>query len=109
LIPGQKYVTSQPLVNSEKVFQPTLYIKLELMRNFVNAMDLNESEFLYLEYNNSEDQWTKVKEGIFNGPQIIEVTIDSEFDGIVSEVESAVWKVFQAVSTDFSGNFKAEN
>jgi hypothetical protein len=50
LIPVQKNVTSQPLVNPENVFLPPLHIKFGLMKNFVKATNQNGSEFFCLKH-----------------------------------------------------------
>ena len=39
-------VQHQPLINSENVFVPPLYIKLGLMKNFVKAKDRDGFKFL---------------------------------------------------------------
>jgi hypothetical protein len=51
----------------------------------------------------------KIKEGIFVGPQIRELTKDKTFDSILNEVELAAWKAFRDACSNFSGNNKADN
>jgi hypothetical protein len=50
LIPGNKNVLNNPLVNPEKVFLPPLHIRLGLMRNFVKAINKNGAGFMYLKH-----------------------------------------------------------
>jgi hypothetical protein len=44
LIPGKKNVLNNPLVNPEKVFLPSLHIRLGPMKNFITAMDKNAQD-----------------------------------------------------------------
>ncbi|GBN64987.1 hypothetical protein AVEN_95361-2 [Araneus ventricosus] len=69
LIPGVKNEKNEPLSASEKILLPPLYIKLGLMKNFVKAMDCGGSGFQYLRLKFPKVSETKIKEGIFVGPQ----------------------------------------
>jgi hypothetical protein len=51
----------------------------------------------------------KIKEGIFVGPQIRELTKDKTFDYILNEVELAAWTAFKGVCSNLLGNNKADN
>jgi hypothetical protein len=51
----------------------------------------------------------KIKEGIFVGPQIRNLTNDKTFDCILNEVELAAWTAFKDVCGNFLGNNKADN
>jgi hypothetical protein len=51
----------------------------------------------------------KIKEGIFVGPQIRELTKDKTFDSVLNEVELAAWTAFKDVCSNFLGNNKADN
>ncbi|GBO31470.1 hypothetical protein AVEN_239510-1 [Araneus ventricosus] len=48
LISGVKNEENEPLFASEKILLPPLHIKLDLMKNFVKAMDCGGSGFQYL-------------------------------------------------------------
>ena len=48
LEPGHKNVKHHSLLESSRYLLPTLHNKLDLMKNFVKAMDCNCTEFLYL-------------------------------------------------------------
>ena len=50
-VPGQYNVNHVALVDPAKIFLPPLHIKLDLMKSFVRAMDLNGRGFLYLKDN----------------------------------------------------------
>jgi hypothetical protein len=51
---------------------------------------------------------TKIKEAIFVGPQIRELTEDKNFDSNLNEVEIAAWTAFKDVCSNFMGN-KVDN
>ncbi|GBO38402.1 hypothetical protein AVEN_86225-1 [Araneus ventricosus] len=69
LIPGVKNGKNEPLSASKKILLPPLHIKLGLMKNFVKAMDCGGSGFRYLRLKFPKVSETKIKEGIFVGPQ----------------------------------------
>ena len=49
----------------------------------------------------------KLKAGIFDGPQIIELMKDSMFDETLSEVELSAWHSLKPVVTNFQGNHRS--
>jgi hypothetical protein len=51
----------------------------------------------------------KIKEGIFVGPQIRELTKDKTSDSALNEVELAARPAFKDVCSNFLGNNKADN
>jgi hypothetical protein len=51
---------------------------------------------------------SKMKEGIFIGPQIMELMKDQDFERILNESEKAAWRSFQKVMKNFLGNKKAQ-
>jgi hypothetical protein len=51
----------------------------------------------------------KIKEGIFVGPRIRELTKDKTFDSILNEVELVAWTAFKDVCSSFLGNNKADS
>ncbi|GBO06384.1 hypothetical protein AVEN_126428-1 [Araneus ventricosus] len=69
LIPGVKNEKNEPLSASEKILLPPLHIKLGLMKNFVKTMDCGGSGFQYIRLKFPKVSETKIKEGIFFGPQ----------------------------------------
>lgn len=70
LQPGTYDILYEPLVKSSKIILSALYIKLDLMKNFVKAMDNTEKEFLYLSKKFPCLNKTKIKEEVFVGLQI---------------------------------------
>jgi hypothetical protein len=51
----------------------------------------------------------KIKERVFVGPRIRELTQDIRFEDQLSEVKRAAWKSFKNVTSSFWGNNKIEN
>ncbi|UYV68846.1 hypothetical protein LAZ67_6001252 [Cordylochernes scorpioides] len=79
------------------------------MKNFVKAMDRNDSGFAYLRQIFSSISEAKIKEGIFVGPQIRELQQDGNFENSLNEVEAAAWNSFRNVCKNFFGSVKVEN
>ncbi|UYV65854.1 hypothetical protein LAZ67_3005714 [Cordylochernes scorpioides] len=106
---GYKNIANLPLIDSENIYLPPLHIKLGLMKNFVKAMDRNDSGFAYLKQKISSISEAKIKEGIFVGPQIRELQQDGNFQNSLNEVEAAAWNSFRNVCKNFLGSVKVEN
>ena len=70
-------------------------------------MDKNSCGFEYdrNKFPNVSD--TKIKDGIFIGPQIRELTQDKQFDEDLNETERNAWLSFNRICKDFLGNQKA--
>ena len=58
---------------------------------------------MYLKNMFSMISHTKIKVGVFVGPQIKELIQDIKFDDQLSEVEEAAWKSFKTVTITFLG------
>ncbi|UYV81282.1 hypothetical protein LAZ67_20000646 [Cordylochernes scorpioides] len=106
---GYKNIANLPLIDSENIYLPPLYIKLGLMKNFVKTMDRNASGFAYLKQKFSSISEAKIKEGIFVGPQTRELQQDGNFQNSLNEVEAAAWNSFRNVCKNFLGSVKVEN
>ena len=76
-VPGEHSLKENPLVDMNKVLLPPLHIKLGLMKNFVKALHKNAAAFQHLSTVFPGLRATKLKEGIFVGPQIREVLLRS--------------------------------
>ncbi|GBO34263.1 hypothetical protein AVEN_258121-1 [Araneus ventricosus] len=109
LIPGVKNEENEPLVASEKILLPPLYIKLGLMKNNVKAMDCGGSGFQYLRLKFPKVSEAKIKEGIFVGPQFRQLMKDPVFESQLTKKEAAAWTSFKELAKNFFGNHKAEN
>ncbi|GBL89311.1 hypothetical protein AVEN_225844-1 [Araneus ventricosus] len=70
---------------------PPLHIKLDLMKNFVKAMDWGRSGFQHLRLKFPKVSEAKIKEGIFVGPQIRQLMKDLVFESKLIEKEAAAW------------------
>jgi hypothetical protein len=68
LEPGIMNVENQPLVEPSKILLPS--IQLGVVKNFVKAMNQEESAFIFLREKFPRLSEAKLKEGIFIGPQI---------------------------------------
>ena len=108
-IPDEHSVKSEPLVSPQKVFLPTIHIKLGLMKNFVKALDKEGKAFQYLCTKFLKISDAKIKEGIFVGPQIREVLRDTEFVPTLEAKELRAWKAFIQICAGFLGNCRADN
>ena len=69
-VPGRLNVQHVPLVDPQKIYLPHLHIKLGFFKNFVKAMDLSGNGILYLRQKFPSKSETKVKAGVFIGPEI---------------------------------------
>jgi len=86
-MPGEKNVVNTPLVLLEKIYLSSLHIKLGLMKNYVRGMDKTGCGFEYVRSKFPNVSDTKIKEGIFIGPQIRELIQDKQFDEDLHETE----------------------
>ncbi|GBN96996.1 hypothetical protein AVEN_250456-1 [Araneus ventricosus] len=109
LIPGVKNEENEPLVASEKILLLPLHIKLGLMKNFVKRMDCGGSGFQYLRLKFPKVSETKIKEGIFVGPQFRQLMKDPAFESKLTKKVAAAWTSFKELEKNFFGNHKAEN
>ena len=104
LEPGSHNVQARPLVEPNKILLPPLHIKLELMKNFVKAMDREGREFTFLQHKFSRIGLENLKAGIFDGPQIRKLMKDSMFDDALSAAELSAWCSLKSVIKSFLGN-----
>lgn len=107
--PGHKNIIHEPLVHKDSIIMPPLHIKLGLMKNFVKGMDQSSNAFTYLRDKFPKISEAKIKEGIFVGPQIRNVIMDTHFEELLTGKERAAWIAFKAVVSDFLGNHKSPN
>jgi len=54
------------------------------MKNFVKAMDCNDTAFVYLRQNSSLFRDAKLREGVFTGPDISSLLRDEVFERIIT-------------------------
>jgi len=77
------------------------------MKNFVKIMDKNGRGFEYLRKKFPNVSDTKIKDGIFIGPQIRELMQDKQFDEDLNKNERYEWFSFKRICRDFLGNEKS--
>jgi hypothetical protein len=79
------------------------------MKIFVNGLDKAGREFEYVRNTFSNVSDAKIKEGIFIGPQVRELTQDKQFDEELNVTERNSWFPFKRICKNFLGNLKAAN
>ncbi|CAH1105838.1 unnamed protein product [Psylliodes chrysocephalus] len=98
------------LVDPKSILLPPVHIKLGLIKQFVKALRKRSSEafqYIYEKFSKLSD--AKIKEGIFNGPQIREIIKDTEFPKKMVVDKEEVWKSFVNISQKFLRNTKVPN
>ena len=98
-VPGEHSLKENPLVDMNKVLLPPLHIKFGLMKNFGKAQKW--CCLLTLVYCVPR---SKLKEGIFVGPQIRAVLKDTDFEELLNLKELRAWEAFKSVCSGFLGN-----
>ena len=109
ITPGTNNIVQKPLVNPTDILIPPLHIKLGLMKQFVKALNKDAPCFLYLVEKFSALSNAKIKEGIFDGPQMRTLLNDPTFITKMNEIEKAAWLSFKKVVENFLDNHKSEN
>ena len=70
------------------------------MKNFVKASDKDGQSFRFLQTYVSD---AKLRAGVLDGPQILELMKDSSYDEILTGNEKTAWVSFKNVCTNFLG------
>ena len=79
------------------------------MKQFVKALDKEQDCFRYLQEKFPTIGDAKLKEGIFDGPQIPRLFEDDRFITTMDENVKAAWQSFKNVSQNFLENTKSED
>ena len=98
LIPAEKNVINEPLVDQKNIILPLLHIKLGIMKLFIKALDRDGDCFQYiicLTFPRVSD--VKKKAGIFDGPQIRTLLKDKHFMARMTAVKARAWLAFTTV------------
>lgn len=77
--PGSHNIINQSLVDPQKILIPPLHIKLGLMKQFVKALDKDGQCFMYIGQKFPTISDAKLKQGVFDGPQIRTLFKDTNF------------------------------
>ena len=91
LKPGSHKILSHPLNEPSKILLPPLHIKLDLMKNFVKALDREGRGFDFLHQKFQQKSTEKITAGIFDGPQIRELIKDTSFHDALNPAEISAW------------------
>jgi len=78
------------------------------MENFIKSVNKHDKGFEYLREKVPKIRGAKLKEGIFIGPQILEIFNDL-CEHVLTEAEKSAWLTFKAVCLNLLGNVKVEN
>ncbi len=78
-------ILEEPLVERDKIIFSPLHIKLGLIKQFVKALDENGECFKYICSVFPDLTIEKLKAGIFDGPQIRKLLMDTNFVKTMSE------------------------
>lgn len=108
-VPGSKNIKYVKLVEPVKILLPPLHIKLGLMKQFVKALDKQGRCFAYLCTKFPKISSEKLREGVFDGPNIRALVKDSDFDKAMNKAEANAWIALKSVMSQFLGNNKAPN
>jgi len=79
------------------------------MKNFVKAMNQEESAFTYLRQRFPRLSEVKLREGIFIGPQRLDLIKDEYFDRLLQGDEKMPWDGFKFAVKGFLGDRRAQN
>ena len=85
---------------------PTLHIKLDLMKQFVKALNKENACFKYIREKLPNLNAENATEDVFVGPQIRKLTNDLQFLSTMTNVEKKAWFSFAEVVSKFLGNTK---
>ena len=106
---GASNIINKHLVSRDNIILPPLHIKLGLMKQYVKALNKHGDCFKCICRKFPGLSIDKLKQGIFDGPQIRQLINDSEFVKSMTVLEFSAWNSFVLVVKNFLGNFKAEN
>ena len=109
LVVGEANVIHEPLIDRNKIIFPPLHIKLGLMKQFVKALDKEGQCFKYLRESFPSLSDEKVKQGVFDGPDVRKMVKDNQFVETMTYVERRAWNGFMNVIKNFLGNNKSAN
>ena len=108
----EKNVQHPALAEWHKVLLPPPHIKLGLMKNFVKAIDHTGSAFKYLAEKFPRLSESKIKEGVFVGPQVRKLFRDDMFNKLLHGDKKNLGTRFvwcQLTSSGISGHKTTSN
>ncbi|KAJ4450201.1 hypothetical protein ANN_01608 [Periplaneta americana] len=102
----------QPCFDRERVYLYHISSEVPgklLIKNFVKGINHETEAFKHIQEKFSAISDSKIKEGVFNGPQIREIMKDNHFESLLEGKEKAAWIVFKEVVLNFPSNHRSEN
>jgi hypothetical protein len=103
LIPGSKNIANTNLVDKQKILLSPLHIKPGILKQFVRVLDRSGSYFRYFSIKFLILSEAKVKEGIFDRPQIPKLMKDAAFINTMNDIKC---QAFIEVVKNFLGDVK---
>ena len=91
---GASDIINKQLVSQDNIILPVLHIKLGLMKQYVKALNKHGDCFKYICRKFPGLSIEKLKQDIFDGPQICQLINDSEFVKSMTELEFSAWNSF---------------
>ena len=101
LTPGAHYVIRQPLVQREKILLPTLHTKFGLAKQFIKALKSDSEAIMHVQAIFPNLSESKIKGGIFTGPQIQQILGSKELEDKMNNLERDAWQSFREVVHGF--------
>ena len=91
LVLGTKNVKTPTLIDPQEVLLPSLYMKLGKMKKSVKALDRNGRCYRYFTQKFPLLSQAKMKEGDFDGPQILQLVRGSTLTNSTNDLELQAW------------------
>ena len=107
---GERNIAEPNQVDPKSIILPPLHIKLGLIKQFVKALRKRDSRafhYLFTKFPKISD--AKIKERVFDGPQVRELKSDPEFANRMSATGKKAWESFINVCDNFLGNKRDKN
>lgn len=79
------------------------------MKQYVKALDKEGNAFKYIQQKFPKKSNDKLKEGVFDGPEIRKLLRDEAFGKTMNIKENNAWKSFKSVVEHFLGNSRSPN
>ena len=99
-------ITFNSFVEPNKILLPSLYIKLEVMKNFLKTKDEEGRGFAFFK-KFPRICMERLQAGIFDSSQTKELMKDTMFGEAQSKTELSAWKSLKSVVTNFQGNHRS--
>ena len=106
---GKYNIMHKPLVKSDRIFSPSLHIKLGLFKQFVKALHKESSTLAYLAEKFPSLSQAKIKEDIFIGLQIRKIALDETFITHLKSKGKLAFETFKKVCDNFLGNHRSKD